>query len=98
MLCNDCDKRFICQELCPEARAYANQDQVKRTELPIRINENRQIKAIPEKSVVPLLSPQQKQIVRLLARGHTKLEIRDELGISRQALNKQLERLRNKDF
>jgi DNA-binding NarL/FixJ family response regulator len=98
MLCSDCDKRFICQDLCPEALAYANQDQVKRTELPIRINENRQIKAIPEKSGPLVFSHQQKQIVRFLANGYTKLEIREKLGISRQALNKQLERLRNKDF
>jgi DNA-directed RNA polymerase specialized sigma subunit len=29
MLCEDCDKRSVCQTLCPEAEMYVNQDQVK---------------------------------------------------------------------
>lgn len=93
--CNDCHNRAVCNTLCPEAELYVNQDFVPQTERPSGILNDRNIKDWPENEEL-VFTPQQREIVRLLARGKTKLEVREILGISRQHINEQLARLKKR--
>jgi len=90
MLCNDCDKRDLCQVLCPEAELYVDQDFVQQSELTLT-HEN--VRRWPERAL-NLLTKKQGYVVELLGRGYSRAEVANILGISRKALKQRLYRAR----
>ena len=80
MLCNECDKRDLCVSLCPEAEAYANQDDP---------NYHKAGEGVH-------FTPREKQILALLAKGNTKALIRKYLKLSVHGLNVHISNLRKK--
>jgi len=104
MLCETCDKREYCSELCPEAEAYVNQDYVSQRELTvpnleylidygvIRVNlEDEHKHEKPTK-----ITPTEKKILTLLKYNVSRDEICDILNMTRDNLRWHICNLRAK--
>lgn len=90
MLCNECDKREICQTLCPEAEAYANQDYILSSEFTIteiktdpheKFNEWN-IKKWPDFKPEEAFTRRQQEVLHALFQGKTRKEVAKSLNIS----------------
>ena len=93
MLCQDCDKRDRCTELCKEAEEYANQDYVCQKELTIGLPK---LKEPLELFSNVYLTKREKEIVTLLGRGLNRADVCQVLNITRSALRINIYRLRKK--
>jgi DNA-binding NarL/FixJ family response regulator len=80
MLCAECDKRNICTELCEAAEKYVNQDK------PDYWHKRSEVH----------FTPMEKQIVTLVMKGKTRVQIRKTLKLSVGALRAHVKRLKKK--
>lgn len=80
MLCNECDKRNICTELCEAAEKYAGQD---------KPNYHK-----PGEGVH--FTPMERAILRFLAKGQTRAQIRNRLKLSVHSLEVHISNLSKK--
>jgi DNA-binding NarL/FixJ family response regulator len=104
-MCNHCTKRSICRSLCPEAEAYANQDQVEWEETPrmYTLDNGEKVRVFRVSSREDLddeenqsFTPTEKKVLHLLGEGNTRDEIAQQLDISRDNLRKVISNLRKK--
>lgn len=100
MLCNECDKKDICSELCPDAEEYVNQDYVPRTEKTIPLSSLDKLpfgirtwSDSPEKSI---FSKREQQVIGAIVRGMTRQEIAEHLGITMKNLREIIRRMRKR--
>ena len=85
-ICTECDKRSTCQELCPEAEEYVNQDYVDQKE--IRVS-NDLLDTIPDLGVIESkdeYTPNELKvlILQLHSDGMSQVEISYHLPCSRE--------------
>ena len=80
-LCQTCPHKQFCSNLCPEAEAYASQDEVEQTELNIGLP---RYGKWPETVEKPLLSKRERDVLSRLAEGKSRNQIAQELGITRE--------------
>jgi DNA-binding NarL/FixJ family response regulator len=91
-LCNECTKKSLCNELCPEAEAYVNQDVINQKELNIGLPTYKNLPTdLHYKTRRKLLNnfdklPRKEQVVTLLESGMSRGEIAQLLGITRKNL------------
>ena len=94
-MCAECSKRALCKHLCPEANAYANQDQVKRRERVIGLPTGdftwpdfagKQFK----------MTKNQAELVSLMLQGKSRLQICRTMGISFREYHHLLVRIHEK--
>ena len=97
MLCETCEKREYCSELCPEAEAYVNQDYISLSELPTQI-ENIEHGKIewPEKIKTIILTETEKKILTLLNKNLSRQEISYLLNIKTDSIRVHIYNLRKK--
>jgi DNA-binding NarL/FixJ family response regulator len=93
MPCQDCPKRHLCSELCPEAELIVSQDEVSLRELPIGLPRHGSFPDLI--SNIPL-TEREKQIVTLLGQGMDRDVICKLLNITRGNLRIVICRLRKK--
>ena len=99
MLCETCEKRESCSELCPEAESYVNQDYVALTELPIPIEniEHGKIEWPENKGGLTIcLSKTEDKISKMLKKEFSPQEISYLLDISIQTVYNNICSLRKK--
>jgi DNA-binding NarL/FixJ family response regulator len=92
-LCTSCPHRLICSNLCPEAEAYASQDEKAQTELNIGLPRHGKW---PERREKSLFTDREMEIIGALLDGRTREEIAKELGITRKNLREHLRHIRKK--
>jgi DNA-binding NarL/FixJ family response regulator len=80
MLCSECDKRNACDTLCEEAKEYAEQDAPN----------------YHKPGEGTHLTPTEKKILSLLARGRTREQIRNHLKLSVNTLEVHIHNLKKK--
>ena len=93
MLCQDCPKRSMCEELCPDAERYVGQDEVVQREKPIGLPRT---KGFPDLVSNTPLTKKERQIVTLLRSGLDRGEVCQLIGITRHALREAIRRLKKK--
>lgn len=94
MLCDDCNKRNLCNSLCPEAELYVNQDHIPQREMPIGLPKYSK-PSIEQVSNI-LLTKREKEIVTLLGSGLSRADVCQLLKISRESLRKHIQRINKK--
>jgi len=92
-LCKSCPHKMYCSALCPEAEAYASQDEVPQTELNIGLPRYGRWPEPIEKSRYTHL---EQKVMHALADGKTRAEIAQFLGITRQTVRSVLRNIRKK--
>jgi DNA-binding NarL/FixJ family response regulator len=97
LYCQECPKKAYCSDLCPEARAYANQDCLTRREY-FSFPEAQYSSHDEILETLPKLSKTEWKIVTLLKKGLTRREACEILGISRQNLRNVLLRIKRKGY
>ena len=99
MLCQECDKRETCREMCKEMEAHLESQEVDWGETPVSIYMDKEEYRIYDsitKTDKPLFSPTQTKIVYLMGLGLTSSEICKVLDISRDNLKTQRYKIRKK--
>lgn len=92
-LCDSCNQRHLCSDLCPEAELFASQDQVYEREKTIGLPRYGKFPA--SASNIPL-TPMQKKIVTLLGQGLNRADVCQVLKISNGSLRAHIKRLKKK--
>lgn len=94
-LCSECTKRNICKTLCPEAEAYAKQDErylrEKTVGLPMYANNQ-----WPKPKIKSTFTPIETRILQFLIAGKNRKHILQVLGITRNTLEKHISNIRKK--
>jgi DNA-binding CsgD family transcriptional regulator len=94
--CSGCSAKPICKNLCPDALAYANQDQVSQREKTIGIP------VLPAQTPTFLssgmdITKMERRILTLAKNDFRREEIAERLRITRPTLRKHIERIRRKN-
>ncbi len=92
MLCQDCKKKDKCTQLCEEAGQYAGQDYKGQRELPVGLLRGGKFPA----GSSGCLTPREREIVTLLGRGLSRIDVCELLDISKHVLRNHLYNLRQK--
>jgi len=95
MLCETCEKREYCSELCPEAELFVKQDSVHRLEEPVGLLPVKKF-AIPPLKKTTHLTPREKEIVTLLGKGLPRQDICQLLDIASYTLRNHIKRIKKK--
>jgi len=95
MLCETCEKREYCSELCPEAELFVKQDSVHRLEEPIGL--------LPVKKFIKPslkkhthLTSKEKEILMLLGKGLSRVDVCQLLNITPNSLQVHLSNAKKK--
>ncbi len=93
MPCQDCSKRHLCIELCPEAEAIVSQDRVPLRELPIGLPG---YGSFPDLISKFNLTKKETEIASLLGRNLSRSDVCQLLNIKRKTLRNHLWKMRKK--
>ena len=95
MLCETCDKREYCSELCPEAELFVKQDSVPRLEEPVGLLPVKKfIKPLLKKNTH--LTDKEKKILTLLGKGLSRSDVCQLLNITQTTLTSHLSNAKKK--
>jgi DNA-binding NarL/FixJ family response regulator len=97
--CSDCDKRFTCHELCPEALVQVNHDAAAWREAPVSYYyDGEALRVFDTRNNVekPLFSRMERAVLCRLGQCKSKKIIAKELNISRHYLKILMLRIKNK--
>jgi len=99
-ICTKCEKRNLCQGLCPEVELYANQDHVEWSEAPVKYadpeTDELRVFDVTIGTDKPYLSKTEKAVLSRLGSGMTRKEISEDLSMSRDYVKKVCHRLKDK--
>ena len=94
-MCAECSKRALCRHLCPEANAYANQDQIFQREETVGIpfGDFKFPDGIGRKFT---FTKRQAELLSWLVRGKSRLQVCRGMKIDRREYHRLLNRMRQK--
>jgi len=101
-LCEKCEKRDICEKLCPEAEKYAGQDYVPQRELLYRTGDVIDVFEENELPIPPMdwgdtfLKKKEQIILMYLFDGKTQQEIAADVGVDKAWVSRVLRDARQK--
>jgi DNA-binding CsgD family transcriptional regulator len=105
-LCQSCDKKALCEVLCPEAELYVDEDSVEQNEMVYGLRPSEPLTRKLRKDLDDLgwlrpkikLSKMEAKIVTLMVLGKKYKEIRKELNITKHNFDNIIFRLRKKSL
>jgi len=93
MLCQECPLRALCTDLCPEAELYVKQNNIGRRDIPVGRIYPRRWPSLVERTY---LTKKEREILTLLGRGLTRVEVCQILSMTRNTLRTHIYNLRKK--
>ena len=95
MLCQECSKKETCQELCPEAEIYVDQDRIPQAELTVGFDITNYIEPLSFVSSIHL-TKKEKEILTLLGKGLGRGDVCQLLEMSRDTFRVHIANLKKK--